>query len=145
MGRAGRVGQVGRAGQVGRVGLVVLALAFGACGGDSGTPSSPSPGGGNATCGSGSTIVIANNTVCPSTLTVAIGTQVTFVNNDARSHNMVSDPHPEHTDCPELNQVGFLTSGQSRQSGNLVTARTCGFHDHDNFEIKTLQGSITIH
>jgi plastocyanin len=123
----------------------VLASLAAACGGgNSNSPSSPSTPG--ITCGSdGKTIVIANNTVCPSTLTVAIGTQVTFVNNDSRDHNMLSDPHPEHTDCPELNQVGFLTPGQSRQSGNLVTVRTCGFHDHDNFEITTLHGSITIH
>jgi plastocyanin len=122
----------------------VLAVLVAACGsGSSSSPSPPTPPG--VTCGSdGKTIVIANNVVCPSTLTVAIGTQITFVNNDSRNHNMVSDPHPEHTDCPELNQVGFLTAGQSRQSGNLVTVRTCGFHDHDNFEIKTLQGSITI-
>ena len=129
------------------VGLIVLVGALAACGGGSASPGSPTGGGGGTsqTCGSdGKTIVITNNTVCPSTLNVSLGTQVTFVNNDSRSHNMVSDPHPEHTDCPELNQVGFLTSGQSRQSGNLVTARTCGFHDHDNFEIKTLQGSITI-
>ena len=44
---------------------------------------------------------------------------------------MNSDPHPEHTDCPELNQIGFLNPGQSRQSGNLNTARRCGLHDHE--------------
>ncbi len=131
-------------GLVGRVGLVAAALcATAACGGSSsnpGTPSAPP-----ATCGSGTTIVIANNTVCPKTITVALGSQVTFVNNDSRDHNMTSDPHPEHTDCPELNQVGFLTPGQSRQSGNLVIARTCGYHDHDNFTVQSLQGSIIIH
>lgn len=73
-----------------------------------------------------------------------IGTRVLFVNSDSRPHNMNSDPHPEHTDCPELNQVGFLTPGQSRETGNLVTARTCGFHDHDNPALTTLQGTITI-
>ena len=45
---------------------------------------------------------------------------------------MTSDPHPEHTDCPELNQIGFLNTGQSRPSGNLNTARRCGIHDHSN-------------
>ena len=129
------------------LGFVVLAVVVAACGGSSSSPSTPSGGGGStaATCGAdGKTIVISNNTVCPTTLTVALGTQVTFVNNDARSHNMTSDPHPEHTDCPPLNDVGFLAAGQTRQSGNLVTARTCGFHDHDNFQLKSLQGSITI-
>ena len=127
--------------------VLLLALCTAACGSTANSPSSPSAGGGStaATCGTdGKTIVITNNTVCPATLTVSLGSQVTFVNNDSRNHNMVSNPHPEHTDCPELNQIGFLTPGQSRQSGNLVTTRTCGFHDHDNFEVKTLQGSIVI-
>ncbi len=143
----GRATQARRAENAGW--FIAFVCAMAACGGGSASPGSPTAGGGGGgtsqTCGTdGKTIVIANNTACPSTLTVSLGSQVTFVNNDSRSHNMVSDPHPEHTDCPELNQVGFLTSGQSRQSGNLVTARTCGFHDHDNFEIKTLQGAITI-
>ena len=143
-------GWVSRVGQAGggrprhrAVPAALMALFVAACGGDSSSPSSPSSGG-TATCGTGNTIVIANNTVCPSTLTVSVGAQVTFVNNDSRNHNMTSDPHPEHTDCPPLNDVGFLTPGQSRQSGNLVTARTCGFHDHDNFSVRSLQGTITI-
>jgi hypothetical protein len=57
---------------------------------------------------------------------------------------MNSDPHPEHTDCVELNQIGFLNPGQSRQSGNLNIARTCGFHDHDNPDNDGLKGTITI-
>lgn len=115
-------------------------LAAVACGSSSST--SPSTGGGGGT--SANTFTISNNTVSPKTLTVQRGAQVTFVNNDSRNHNMTSDPHPEHTDCPEINQVGFLTPGQSRQTGNLVTPRTCGFHDHDNFTITGLQGSIII-
>jgi hypothetical protein len=43
------------------------------------------------------------------TLTVPPGTRVTFVNNDTRVHEMDSDPHPDHTDCPEINQVDLLT------------------------------------
>jgi len=57
---------------------------------------------------------------------------------------MYSNPHPEHTDCPEINQVGHLDPGQSRQTGNLNVARTCGFHDHMNAENRALQGTITI-
>jgi plastocyanin len=117
----------------------VLAAAM-ACGGDS-TTSPSGPGGGGTT---GLTITIQNNTVTPSSLTVPQGSQVTFVNNDVRAHEMFSDPHPEHTDCPEINQVGYLDSGQSRQTGNLVTIRTCGYHDHNLFTVKSLQGTITI-
>jgi hypothetical protein len=57
---------------------------------------------------------------------------------------MYSDPHPEHTDCPEFDQVGALAPGQRRQTGNLNTVRTCGFHDHINFENQSLRGTVTI-
>jgi plastocyanin len=91
------------------------------------------------------TFTIANNTVTPKNVVVTRGSQVTFVNNDTVSHNMASDPHPEHTDCPEINQVGVLSPGQSRQTGNMTTNRpACGFHDHDQPTVVSLQGTITI-
>jgi plastocyanin len=101
--------------------LALLPLA--ACGG--GSPSTPSPGG-------GTTITITAAGVSATQLSVSPGTRVLFVNNDSRSHNMTSDPHPEHNDCPEINSVGVLQPNQSRETGNLVTVRTCGFHDHDD-------------
>lgn len=57
---------------------------------------------------------------------------------------MNSDPHPDHTDCPELNSVGFLVPGQTKETGNLNTLRTCGFHDHNMPEVTSLQGTIVI-
>jgi hypothetical protein len=57
---------------------------------------------------------------------------------------MTSDDHPDHMECPALNQVGVLTPGQSRESGNLNVVRTCGYHDHDNPTDANLQGRITI-
>jgi plastocyanin len=92
----------------------------------------------------GTTFTITSSGVSPRTLTVPIGTRVTFVNNDSRPHDMSSNPHPEHTDCPAINDVGFLQAGQSRQTGNLTVARTCGFHDHDQPTNSSLQGSIVI-
>ena len=121
---------------------VVFATAM-ACGGSSPTSSSSTSTGCTASSTS-TTITISNNSVCPQNITIARGTQVTFINQDGREHEMTSDPHPEHTDCPEINQVGFLTNGQSRQTGNLNTARRCGFHDHRNFDNAALRGSITI-
>ena len=58
--------------------------------------------------------------------------RASFVNNDTRSHNMTLDPHPEHNDCPEINTVGLLLPNQSRETANMMTIRTCGFHDHDD-------------
>jgi plastocyanin len=121
-----------------------LAVALAACGsstGGGGTPPSPT-----LTCSTlpSATILILNNAACPQALSVSRGTQVTFVNNDTRAHEMFSDPHPEHTDCTELNQVGHLEPGQTRQTGNLNAARRCGFHDHLNDQNRALQGTITI-
>ena len=119
-------------------------LAFLIACGSSGGGSAPTP---SQTCSNlpnATTILIVNNAVCPQALTVSRGTQVTFINNDTRAHEMFSDPHPEHTDCVELNQVGHLESGQSRQSGNLNTVRRCGFHDHINDTNNALKGAIMI-
>jgi plastocyanin len=126
------------------------ALAAAACGSSSSSSSSsPSSPSSPATTPSGAvsatTITIAGSVVSPKNVIVARGSQVTFVNSDNQSHNMTSDPHPDHTDCPEINQVGFLSAGQQRQTGNMVTNRTvCGFHDHDLPNVAGLQGSITI-
>ena len=109
---------------------------------------SPSPNTGpTGTCipsSSPTTFVIMNNTVCPQSITVSRGTQVTFSNQDSVVHEMDSDPHPEHTDCVEINQVDFLNPGQSRQTGNLNIAKRCGFHDHGKPDSAALRGTITI-
>jgi plastocyanin len=119
---------------------LVMAAACGGGGGGSGSgggsPTAPSP--------AGSTITITASGVSPRAITVSPGTRVTFVNNDSRVHDMASDPHPEHTDCPDINQVGFLQPGQSRQTGNLNTVRTCRYHDHNRDTDTSLQGTITI-
>ena len=129
------------------VGAAAAALfAAAACGGggsSSGggsTPTTPSP---TPTPGA-ATITITSSGASPRTVTVSLGSRVTFVNQDTRSHDMSSDPHPSHTDCPALNDVGFLTPNQTKASGNLTTARTCRFHDHDQPTNQSLQGSIVI-
>jgi len=109
----------------------------GACGGGGTSPSGGTP-------PSNTTITITSSGVSPKNLTVTAGTQVTFVNNSLADHDMYSNPHPEHTDCPEINNVGHITPGQSKQTGNLNTVRTCGYHDHVRFTDTSLQGTITI-
>jgi len=114
-----------------------LIAAFNGCGGSSDTPPSPAP-------GPAATMTITTSGMSPRSVTVARGSQVQFINNDTTFHEMASNPPPEHTDCPEINSVGFLSPGQSRQTGNLNTARTCGFHDHDDPTDTRWQGSIVI-
>jgi hypothetical protein len=110
-----------------------------ACGGGSSSPPTvPTP------IETPRTFTITSGGVSPKELTVTPGTRVLFVNNDNRRHDMGSDPHPEHSDCPEINAVGVLQAGQSRETGNLVAVRTCGFHDHDNPANTALHGRIII-
>jgi len=99
--------------------LVVAAAAAG-CGDDSSdTPTSPSGGGGSTNT---TTITLTSSGASPRDITVALGSRVTFVNNDSTPHDMDSNPHPEHTDCPPLN-IGFIAPGASGVSQNLTTAR----------------------
>ncbi len=90
------------------------------------------------------TITISNSGVSPQNIQITAGTRVLFRNNDSRSHNMASDPHPEHTGCPEINQVGLLAAGQSRETGNLNIGQVCRFHDHDLPNSASLSGVIVI-
>ena len=57
---------------------------------------------------------------------------------------MSSDPHPQHTACPEMNGVGFIQPGQTKSTNAFRTLRTCGFHDHNQPSTVALQGSIVI-
>jgi len=69
---------------------------------------------------------------------------VTFVNQDTAPHDMNSDPHPSHVDCPPMNAVAFLAAGQTKDTADFPVARTCGFHDHNQPTNASLQGRIVI-
>jgi plastocyanin len=125
--------------------LVAAAVAAG-CGGGSDSPTSPSTGGGGGGGGGSAnttTITITSSGVSPRDITVALGSRVTFVNNDSIPHDMDSNPHPEHTDCPALS-VGFIAAGSSSTGQNLTTARVCGYHDHNQPSNTNLQGTVRI-
>lgn len=122
-----------------RAALLALPLLLIACGGGSSAPPTTPPPSGNQF-----RVTITTAGASPKELTVPPGTRVLFVNNDTRRRNMTSDPHPEHDECPELNAVGFLNTGQSKETGNLNTIRTCGFHDHDDPDNNAVKGRIVI-
>jgi plastocyanin len=126
------------------LGLAVAgAFSLGACGNSSLTTTSTTttttlpPGVPAVTIGAGS--------LSPKQIEINVGQHVTFVNNDTAAHEIVSNPHPSHTDCPPINEVGSLAAGQSRATGAFTLARTCGYHDEGQPDNASLQGTIIIH
>jgi plastocyanin len=120
----------------------VLAVTLNGCGGSSPSSPSPNPGGGGGGVQT-TTINITGSGVDNKTIQVAVGAQVTFINGSNSVHEISSNPHPAHTDCPALN-IGPLNPGEQRMTQALTTARTCGYHDHQNPGDSSLQGSIII-
>jgi hypothetical protein len=125
--------------------FAVAALAgMAACGGDDGGgPIGPGDPGGSPGP-SGATITIASGRVSPAEVTIAVGQSVTFVNNDGGVRNISSDPHPVHSDCPQINVVGNLSNSQTRLTNAFPAARSCGFHNHDDPDNGSFKGRIII-
>jgi plastocyanin len=119
--------------------VAVVGIGLAACGGGGGT-TTPSPPPANSYV----VTIASGGVVSPKEITVPPGTRVLFVNNDARRHDMASDDHPDHLECPAINQVGVLLQGQSRETGNLNVLRTCGFHDHEDADNNNLKGRIVV-
>jgi len=104
-----------------------------------------------AACGSAPTapaedavITINAAGVTPTEVRIKAWGRVKFVNNDTQSHTMVSDPIDTHNQCPPVNEIGLLAPGESRTTGTLNLARTCGFHDHTNQSNASLKGRIIV-
>ena len=93
----------------------------------------------------GATITIgANGAVSPTQVSVAVGQSVTFTNNSTQSHDMESDPHPAHTNCPSIANVGLLQPGQSKTTFGFANSGSCGYHDHNDSGNTNLQGRIVV-
>jgi len=126
---------------------VGVAIVLAGCGGSSTSPSDSGPAnsGGNPNPGPiAATVSITASGVSPKSVTVPVGSSVMFVNNDSRQHDMTSDPHPTHSDCPSVNIVGTLEVGQSRATAAMTPAKTCGYHDHNDSTNTSMQGTIVV-
>jgi plastocyanin len=113
--------------------VAMCAVVLARCGSSPSAPSDNEP-----------TVTLTASGPSPVEIRIRVGGTVLFVNNDARPHAMSSDPVTTHTDCPAINDVGTLAPGQSRRTGPLTVARTCGFHDHMNEFDPTWKGRIII-
>ena len=115
--------------------VFLFVLSATACGGDS--PVAPT---GDST----NVVTISSAGASPLTIQIRVGERVQFINNDSVVHEMSSDLHPSHLGCPAINDVGFLSAGQSKETGNFVTPETCTYHDHLDALNPGLNGSIII-
>lgn len=127
-------------------GAIAAAIACGG-GGGGGNPAGPS-GPAVASTGSvgtiGATMTISNATVTPASVTISVGQSIRFINGDSRTHDMSSDPHPSHTNCPSIANVGNIAPGQTKDTFGFASAGSCGFHDHNDPDNNSLKGRITI-
>jgi hypothetical protein len=89
----------------------------------------PACGGDDGGCTATGDVAIAATGVAPKLVRVPGGGCVRFTNQDTAPHEMASDPHPTHGNCPELN-VGVIPAGQSQTAQMFGGPKTCGFHEH---------------
>ncbi len=146
-----------------RVRLLMIAVAVAAAsscgGGDSAAPvvlaaPTPAPTTGPPKPLEGATITItaagfALDTTSATAFTLGAlrvyqGARLTFVNQDAVPHDVLSDPPHVHTDCPEFSAAGFIVPGQTRSTDPLSRIVSCGFHDHLHESDSRFVGKVTV-
>lgn len=72
------------------------------------------------------TVNIEGQAFSPATLTITQGDTVFWVNNDQVSHQVISDPHPGHSDLPSLDSSTIEPGGS--YSFTFTEAGTYGYH-----------------
>ncbi len=124
--------------------ILAAGLGAAACGGSgfSSSPTSPTPPG--ASGGNVVTINIGPNGVDAKSISIDVGGQVRFVNNDSVFHEIRSNPNPTHDDCPPINNVGTIAPGASGITGVFTVVRACGYHDHLKHDDARFQGTILV-
>ncbi len=94
----------------------------------------------NATSGTVSTtITYSDSGFSPSTLRVANGTTVTFINQSRGLMRVASNPHPSHNSYPGFDAKSGLSRGQSYKF-TFSNAGIWSYHNH----LETGQGGTVI-
>jgi plastocyanin len=76
------------------------------------------------------TVFIANNKFDPSTVFINPGDTIVWLNKDSSQHQIVSGPHPEHSQLPDL-ASGILSTNQT-YSYQFKEAGSFKYHDEMN-------------
>ena len=85
-------------------------------------------------------VKISSSGFLPKDITIKVGEEVTWVNEDSSDHQVNSAVHPTHQVYTPLNTVGLLKSGE-KKSLSFPEAGTYKYHNHLN---PTLIGSVTV-
>ncbi|MEX2273156.1 MAG: hypothetical protein WD690_16920 [Vicinamibacterales bacterium] len=112
----------------GAIAMTAAGLAL-ACGGGAGSPSGPS-GPVPVVAGSiGATISLTAAGASPIDVRIELTQKVRFVNNDTRPHEINTNPHNLHTDCPPNNSA-IINPGQAFDTAIFTEIKACGYHNH---------------
>lgn len=76
------------------------------------------------------TLSYTGSAFTPDTINATVPLTLTVRNDSKDALSFNSDPHPQHTQCPNLN-LGAIDPGQSK-SVTITSPETCGFHNHLN-------------
>mgnify|MGYP001575110323 CR=1 FL=1 len=106
-----------------------IAVACGGGGGSTPAPAPTTPSGGVVPGSIGATIAITANGPVPADVRIEPTQRVRIVNNDTRPHQINTNPHNIHTDCPANNTV-VLNPGQQVDTNVFNDVKACGYHDH---------------
>jgi plastocyanin len=85
------------------------------------------------------TITLSKDGFSPATLTIKVGTKVTWKNMSGADATVSSDPHPVHTDYPPLNLGKFSDGGTHELT--FDKSGKYGYHNHFN---PTQKGTIIV-
>jgi len=125
-----------------RFGMCVAVVMLAACGSAS-PPAAPTPVGQDPPAPAGpTTITLSATGFTPQEITVPVGERVTFLNADRIGHDIFSGLEHNSPECAEVDAVGFLVAGQSRETSVFEQPKTCRFHDHENLGNPAYQGRI---
>ena len=76
-------------------------------------------------------VTYQNGSFSPSSITVASGTTVQFMNQSSTPVWVASNPHPSHTDYPGFDALKEVAPGEN-YSFTFVKTGTWGYHNHLN-------------
>jgi hypothetical protein len=89
-------------------------------------------------------VTITAEGVSPQILHILGDTGITFVNRDARAHELRSDPHPAHTECALMN-LGPVAGGETRITATITSGQGCGYHAEGDPARRAFQGFVLAH